>query len=208
MNGLMAILVAVILGYGLRAKESRERIRLLGEHLQALEIERLLEQLHLGYQRALEDTQPGTRTLIWQQLESAERQLGRQAQELASTFENVPTAQARVSKWAGALPYVARWLPQNCFDMRDMLHVHADGLAEVAANADGLPAKQKAFRMLAEMLLFQHSCHWFCKSRSVATARMVLRHHTSPEQALQAVSANTRMDYVHFLKEAGISINT
>jgi hypothetical protein len=202
-DGLTAILVAVIVGYGLRAKESRERIQLLGSHLQAFEIERLLEQLHVGYQRALNETQPGTRELIWQQLENAERQLSRQAQELAKAFDQVPAEQARVSKWAGVLPYVARWLPQGCFDMREMLHVHAQGLAETAANADGLSQKQKAFRMLAEMLLFQHSCHWFCKSRSVATARMVLRHHTAPEQAVDAVSPRTRMDYLHLLGETG-----
>ena len=64
MDGLTAVLVAVILAYGLRAKESRERIQLLGGYLQAFEIERLLEQLHTGYQRALNESQAGTRELI------------------------------------------------------------------------------------------------------------------------------------------------
>ena len=201
MDGLTVALVAVIVMYGLRAKETRERIQLLGAHLQSFEIERLLEQLHTGYQRALSEQQAGTRELIWQQLENAERQLGRQAQELAKAFAQVPAERARVSKWAGTLPYVSRWLPQTCFDMREMLAVHAQGLIDTAQNTEGLPPKQKAFRMLAEMLLFQHSCHWFCKSRSVATARMVLRHQTAPEQAVDAVSPRTREAYLKVLGE-------
>ena len=56
--------------------------------------------------------------------------------------------------------------------------------------------------MMAELLLFQHSCHWFCKSRSVATARMVLRHKTSPEQAVDAVSPRTRAAYLQLLGES------
>ncbi len=203
MDGLTAVLVAVVVVYGLRAKESRERIQLLGSHLQAFEIERLLEQLHTGYLRALNEAQPGTRELIWQQLENAERQLGKQALELANAFAQVPTDKARVSKWAGTLPYIARWLPAGCFDMREALRIHAQGLSEAAANAEQLNTKQKAFRMMAEMLLFQHTCHWFCKSRSVATARMVLRHQTAPDQALEAVSPRTRAAYLQLLGEAG-----
>jgi hypothetical protein len=201
MDGLTAVLVAVILAYGLRAKESRERIQLLGGYLQAFEIERLLEQLHTGYQRALNESQAGTRELIWQQLESAERQLARQVQDLAKAFAEVPADKARTSKWAGMLPYIARWWPQGTFDMRELLRIHAQGLADTAANAEGLSSKQKAFRMLAELLLLQHSCHWFCKSRSVATARMVLRHQTAPEQAVDAVSPSTRAAYLQLLGE-------
>lgn len=202
MDGLTAVLVAVVVAYGLRAKESRERIQLLGSHLQAFEIERLLEQLHMGYQRALNEAQPGTRELIWQQLDQAERQLGKQVQEFAKAFEQVPADKARTSKWAGTLPYIARWWPQGNFDMRELLRIHAQGLTETAANAEGLTPKQKAFRMMAELLLFQHSCHWFCKSRSVATARMVLRHQTSPEQAVDAVSPRTRAAYLQLLGES------
>jgi hypothetical protein len=32
---------------------------------------------------------------------------------------------------------------------------------------------------------------------------MVLRHHTAPEQAVDAVSPRTRMDYLHLLGETG-----
>ena len=42
----------------------------------------------------------------------------------------------------------------------------------------------------------QHSCHWFCKSKAVASARLVLRHKTSHEQVLAAVAPDTRRAYV------------
>lgn len=196
MDGLTAALVAVVVVYALRAKESRERIQLLGQHLQALQVERLLEQLHTGYQRALNEKEPGPRELIWQQLAPLERQLGQQVSALASAFADVPEPLARISKWSGTLPYASRWLPQSHFSMLSALQIHAQGLSETASNAEALSHKQKAFRMLAEMLLFQHTCHWFCKSHSVATARMVLRHQTSPEQAVQGVRPSTRAAYL------------
>jgi hypothetical protein len=42
--------------------------------------------------------------------------------------------------------------------------------------------------MSAELFLMQHSCHWFCKSKAVASARMLVRHKTSHEQLIAAVS--------------------
>ena len=45
-------------------------------------------------------------------------------------------------------------------------------------------------------LLFQHSCHWFCRSQSVASARMVLRHQTTYAQALDGVAPETRRAYL------------
>jgi uncharacterized RmlC-like cupin family protein len=41
----------------------------------------------------------------------------------------------------------------------------------------------------------QHTCHWYCKSKTVASARLLARHHTSYEQVLAAVSAETRTAY-------------
>jgi hypothetical protein len=41
----------------------------------------------------------------------------------------------------------------------------------------------------------QHSCHWFCKSRWVASARMLARHQTRYVQLLEAVSEPTRIAY-------------
>jgi hypothetical protein len=42
--------------------------------------------------------------------------------------------------------------------------------------------------LTAEILLFQHTCHWFCRSKTVASARMLARHKTSHEQVLAAIT--------------------
>jgi len=42
----------------------------------------------------------------------------------------------------------------------------------------------------------QHSCHWFCRSKTIASARMLAQHKTRYEQALQAVSPETRQAYL------------
>jgi hypothetical protein len=41
----------------------------------------------------------------------------------------------------------------------------------------------------------QHTCHWFCKSKTVASARMLARHKTSYEQLVAAVGPDTRAAY-------------
>jgi hypothetical protein len=52
---------------------------------------------------------------------------------------------------------------------------------------------------MAELLLMQHSCHWFCRSKVVASARMLARHQTSYEQLLDAVNPETRRAYAAVL---------
>jgi hypothetical protein len=49
--------------------------------------------------------------------------------------------------------------------------------------------------MMGEMFLMQHSCHWFCRSKTIASARMLAQHQTRYEQALDAVSPETRQAY-------------
>ncbi|MCY1373545.1 hypothetical protein D9M69_608290 [compost metagenome] len=49
--------------------------------------------------------------------------------------------------------------------------------------------------MSAGLFLMQHTGHWFCKSKAVASARMLTRHQTSYEQLLEAVSPETREAY-------------
>ena len=41
----------------------------------------------------------------------------------------------------------------------------------------------------------QHSCHWFCRSRAVASARMLARHKTSYAHLLACVAPQTRAAY-------------
>ena len=75
------------------------------------------------------------------------------------------------------------------------MQAHARGIADVAHNSAGRTPRDKAFMLSAELLLLQHTCHWFCKSRTVASARLLARHQTSYEQVLAAVSPATRRAY-------------
>ena len=74
--------------------------------------------------------------------------------------------------------------------------VHAKGICQAVQSDDPTAnPKDKAFTMLAELFLMQHSCHWFCKSKSVASARMLARNKTPHEQLVQSVSPETRAAY-------------
>jgi hypothetical protein len=80
--------------------------------------------------------------------------------------------------------------------MRRMLEVHAQGIERAVNNLQGLSTKERSFRMMGEMFLMQHSCHWFCRSKTIASARMLTQHQTRYEQALDAVSPETRQAYL------------
>jgi hypothetical protein len=54
--------------------------------------------------------------------------------------------------------------------------------------------------MSAELFLMQHTCHWFCKSKTIATARMLARHKTPYEQLVDSVSPQTRSAYLALVK--------
>jgi hypothetical protein len=43
--------------------------------------------------------------------------------------------------------------------------------------------------------LMQHTCHWFCKTKGVASARLLVRHQTAYAQVLDAVGSETRAAY-------------
>ena len=95
-----------------------------------------------------------------------------------------------------ALSGLVKIWPPASFDTRRVLQVHAEGIARAVANRDGLAPRDRAFRLMAEMLLMQHSCHWFCRSKTIASARMLAQHKTHYEQALDAVSPETREAYL------------
>ena len=82
------------------------------------------------------------------------------------------------------------------FDLRKALEIHARGIAEVVSNDAQRSAKERAFTLSAEMILMQHTCHWYCKSKTIASARMLARHRTTYEQAVAAVSPGTRQAYL------------
>ena len=172
----------------------RARTALLASHLQPFQIERLMQQLTEAYMRALGESDPERQSQVLQVQQEAEQQLARQFQDLARAFAQLPAPEARTLKLA--LPGVDKVLPQSTFDTRRVLQVHADGLGRAVRNEAGRSPRDKAFTLMAEMFLMQHSCHWFCRSKTIASARMLAQHKTHYEQALDAVSPETREAYL------------
>ena len=54
----------------------------------------------------------------------------------------------------------------------------------------------EARALLAELYLMQHSCHWYCRSKTIASARMMARHRTPYQQLLESVDPQTREAYL------------
>ena len=184
---LIALMAATAI-HMLKSAEQRKRIALLGSHLSQFQIERLMETLADGYLRALAEKDPARRDQIWALLASSETQLGEQFSRFSSSFNKVEEPQARISKLPLALPFATQLLPALSFD--------AQGFQQAAQNARGLSPRDKAFTMSAELFLMQHTCHWYCKSRTVASARLLARHQTAYEKVLESVSPETRRAYL------------
>lgn len=193
------IILAILIATGtflLNAKEQRKRIALLASHLANYQIEKLMEALTEGYLRALGEASDERRIQIWALLSTTESQLTEQFNRFAADFAKEPEAITRVSRLALAIPFAEKLLPSATFDMRRALAIHARGIAHMVQNASHLSPKDRAFTMTAELFLMQHTCHWFCKSKTIATARMLARHQTPHEQLVAAVSAETRKAYL------------
>ncbi len=186
----------------LNAKAQRHRIALLGRHLAHYQIEKLMETLTEGYLRALGESTAERREQVWGLLRSTEEQLAEQFGRFAADFAKVPEQDARMSRLAIALPFAEKLLPALTIDMRQLLAVHARGIAHVAQDTGHMAPKDRAFMMLAELFLMQHSCHWFCKSKTIASARVLARHQTPHAQLVASVSPETRRAYLK-LTQAG-----
>lgn len=183
----------------LNAREQRRRIGLLASHLGQFEIEKMMESLTEGYLRCLDEKDPARREQIWSILDGTEKKLARQFTRFAMDFGAVDESQTQTSKLSLGLPVLLPLLrrvwPACAFDMRRVLAVHARGIADTAENLAGRNAKQKAYTLSAELFLMQHSCHWFCRSKALASARMMARHKTPYAQLLDSVSPATRRAY-------------
>jgi hypothetical protein len=122
--------------------------------------------------------------------------LGRQ-----STRKNAPPGAFFLVLWRPVVvPFTNRLFPASTFDLRTLLKVHAKGFDTRLRNGDQLVRRDQAFRLTAQLMLFQHSCHWFCRSRTVASARLMARHKTAYDQVLAAVSPETRRDYLDLVQ--------
>ena len=197
------LLLALLLSIGifvLNGKQQRQRIGLLASHLAQYQIEKLLENLIEGYMRALGETDPARRQQIWDLLRTTELQLSEQFGQLATEMARVDAALTRVSTLPLALPFADQWWPSASFDLRQAFKIHAEGIERAVRNDAQRAPKDKAFTLMAELFLMQHTCHWFCKSKTVASARMLARHKTPHDQLVASVSAETRNAYVAMLQ--------
>jgi hypothetical protein len=190
---VLAVLL-VLAGLALKQRYQAPRVRLLAQHLGQFNIEPLMMQLHQGYFRALDEQDAERASQIWALQTSAEQSLLQQFQAFSKSFEGVYMARTQVFKLALVMPYADLFFPKLCFDARLVFAVHAQGIARALAS-DAQPAP-RARIILAELYLMQHSCHWFCRSLPTASARLLARHQTSYEQVLEAITPQTRRDYL------------
>ena len=199
MEFLFPLLIVVVGFRAIKGREERRRIQLLGRYLEQYRIEKLMETLLEGYLRALGEEDAERRQAIWSMLKSAEDDLRDQVKRLAADFSKVWSDHTLVSILPVALPYADKLFPRATFDMRHALEIHAQGIATVVAAGAQRADRDKAYMLTAEILLLQHTCHWFCRSRAVATARMLRAHQTHHAQVIAAVSPETREAYQRLL---------
>lgn len=193
------MILAVLIGWGLhgvRAKEQRQRIALLGRHLSRFEIEKMMERLTTGYMRVLEEADAERRAQAWALLAPTEVMLAEQFAAFARDLAGEPEPPTRVSRIPIALPGATQWSLSLTFDVRKVMALHAHGIRDAVGNVLAQSPKGKAYTLCAELFLMQHSCHWFCKSKAVASARLLARHQTSYEQVLASVAPKTRQAYL------------
>ena len=195
METLTLVTLIVIGAYLVNSQQQRRRIALLGSHLGHYQIEKLMENLTEGYLRCLGEDDPDRRAQIWGLLDSTEEKLSAQFDSFAAEFAQVGEKEARVSKLPLALPFGQQLWPAASFDLRQAFAIHARGIAGVMRNEAQRSPKAKAYMMSAELFLLQHTCHWYCRSKTVASARMIGQHQTQYLQALGAVSPETRSAY-------------
>lgn len=185
----------------LKLREQKQRIALLGSYLGKFQIEKLMQDVLAGYQRALGEADVDRQAQVWRYLEPQEQTLSAQFGRFVLEFAKVPEPQARGSKLALAWPFLAQFFPATTFDMRKLFSVHGHGITQAVSNLQAQSPKSKAFTVMAELLLMQHSCHWFCRSKVVASARMLARHQTSYDQLLMSVAPDTRQAYLAVVRQ-------
>lgn len=193
---IFTLLVLMAAGiYTLKSTDQKRRIGLLGRYLGKQQIEKMMETLTQGYHRALSEPDAARQAQILDLQNATELALSEQFNRFVAEFSGVDGLEARVSKIGFAIPYADKIFPGTTFDLRQALSIHARGLSQAIDNPMGLSPKRRAFHISAELFLMQHTCHWFCRSKTVASARLLARHKTSYAQLVDAVLPETRDAY-------------
>jgi hypothetical protein len=197
---IVLTLLIIIAGWQVvRVRYQRAHITLLARHLSNLQLERHMENLTQGYLRAIHEESASRQLQILETYAQTERTVASQVQTLANAVHKESRQAASLCSLALCVPYVERFLPAFTRDFRELLQIHAAGLRYVVDNESGWDLKTRAFHLSAELYLLQHSCHWFCKSRAVADARLMLKHQVNHQKTLDSVSSVTRNAYMRWL---------
>lgn len=200
MDIALTLLTIAIAWQVLRVRYQRARIAFLGRHLASYQLERHMETLTQGYTRAIHEQDASRQRQVLDTFAQTERAVAAQVQSLADAMQKEDAQATRMGTPSFCVPYIERFLASATRDFRALLQVHAAGLRHVVDNDEGLDAKTRAFHLSAELYLFQHSCHWFCKSRTVADARLLMRHQVNHQKVLESVSSTTRTAYQRWLQ--------
>lgn len=184
----------------LRVRYQRAHIALLGSHLANLQIERHMETVTQGYTRAIHEESESRQLQVLETYAQTERIVASQVQALANSMQKESRDATRICTLSFCLPYAERFLPSATRDFRQLLRIHAAGLRHVVDNVEQWDPKSRAYHLSAELYLLQHSCHWFCKSRSIADARLMLRHQVQHQKVLDSVSSVTRDAYLRWMR--------
>ncbi|WP_374664754.1 hypothetical protein [Ramlibacter sp.] len=195
-----AFLIVLVAGgvWMLRAAEQRQRIARLAALLAPYRIERHLQALTEGCLRALGEADADRAAAIWGTLQPTGAALREDITRFADDVARLPPDGLRVSRLPIHLPG-ASGVPALCFDLRGAVAVHARGIRAALDALEALPPdtrrRDAAFTLVAELLLLQHTCQWFCRSRLIASARLQALHQTAYAQVVAGVSVATRTDY-------------
>ena len=196
MDFLIFVFLFVAVNFYFRKKEQRQRILLLGHQLGQFQIEKLMQTLVDGYLRALGEADPDRRDQVWRYLDTAELQFCEQFNKFSEQLQKLDAADTRVSKFPVGFAYASKIFPKQTFDLRKAIAVHAQGATQAATNPMQRSSRDKAFVLSAELFLMQHTCHWFCNSKDIASARLMVRHKVGYQQVLESIDPGTRKAYL------------
>jgi hypothetical protein len=198
---IMTLGLALAVCWTIKAKLQQRRIALLAQFLSRYTIEKNIETVTQGYLRALGEADPDRREQIWSLLRGSEHELCKQVTQLATDFAAADPPVTRVSKLPIWVPFAPTFA--GSFDMREALRVHARGICRAIDGPTATPPRDRAFAISAELFLMQHTCHWFCRSKLIASGRMLSRHRTSYEQLVASVLPQTRSEYLGLVSRTG-----
>ena len=196
MEFALILFMVAIAWHALRVRYQRARIALLASHLTNMNLERHMETLTQGYTRAIHEDTESRQRQVFDTFTQTENVVAANVQTLAQSMQKESAADTAMGTFAFCIPYIERCVPPSSLrDFRALLQIHATGLRAAIESQPDTDLKRRAFHIAAELYLLQHSCHWFCKSRGVADARLLLRHKVEHKKVLESVSSGTRAAY-------------